>query len=194
MLGTYGVTATSRLCGAYSRHNGKRCRRAKVPGRKRCKHHAGLSTGPKVRRARNMVPVNAGWRAAFWLREYAGIPHPWHRLPRYKAEDVAASVEWARSMAKELEPYVDRGAALETLSHVELLTRGSHSSLVRLVEIVEREREADDIKGERLSGEMSAVLLRMFMKVQEAQFKGQQSLDMLETILEAIEKARKEKK
>lgn len=97
-------------------------------------------------------------------------------------------------MAKELEPYVDKSAVLETLTHADLLARGSHSSLINLVRIVEREREPDDIKGERLGGEMSVAMLRLFMKVQEAQFKGQQSLDMLETILQAIEKARKEKK
>lgn len=128
------------------------------------------------------------------LRDWAGIPQPWHRVPRVTVDEREAVLVEARRMAKELEPYVDKSALLETLTHADLLARGSHSSLVRLVQIVEREREPDDIKGERLSGEMSAVLLRMFMKVQEAQFKGQQSLDMLETILEAIEKARKEKK
>lgn len=103
-------------------------------------------------------------------------------------------MEWMRGMANEIAPYVRKDLPLEEQSHAELLTRGSHSSLVNLVRLVEREREADDIKGERLGGEMSVAMLRMYLHVQEAQFKGQQSLDMLESILEAIEKARKEKK
>src|SRR5258708_7699156 len=40
--------APRRRCGAYCRSTNDRCRRWPVHGRKRCRLHAGLSTGPRT--------------------------------------------------------------------------------------------------------------------------------------------------
>jgi hypothetical protein len=86
------------------------CRKPVEPGRKRCRWHAGLSTGPVTieGKARVVAAMNAGrakWRAA------GGHPRPWHRRP----PDVVARAraEKLRLQAKRRRAWLDRKAKRE---------------------------------------------------------------------------------
>jgi len=62
-------------CGALTRKK-RRCRQYKLRGRKRCKFHAGLSTGPRTEEGKTKVgaAVAASW--ARW-RASMGLPPDW---------------------------------------------------------------------------------------------------------------------
>ena len=52
-------------CGAHARTTGQPCRAPRVPGKRRCRMHGGLSTGPKTIEGRrralmNLVPYRNG--------------------------------------------------------------------------------------------------------------------------------------
>lgn len=42
-------------CGAYARSTGKPCQAPGVPGKKRCKLHGGLSTGPRTAEGKRRI-------------------------------------------------------------------------------------------------------------------------------------------
>ena len=45
-------------CGAYARSTGKPCQQKPVSGKKRCKNHGGLSTGPKTKKGKKRSAAN----------------------------------------------------------------------------------------------------------------------------------------
>ena len=64
LLGEVQAFASTR-CGAHARTTGQPCRAPRVPGKRRCWMHGGLSTGPKSpdgrRRAlMNLLPYSSG--------------------------------------------------------------------------------------------------------------------------------------
>jgi hypothetical protein len=46
------------VCGARRRRDGKPCEALSVPGRRRCKWHGGMSTGPRTAAGRAKVTAN----------------------------------------------------------------------------------------------------------------------------------------
>jgi hypothetical protein len=80
-------------CGALTRKK-RRCRVYKLRGRKRCKFHAGLSTGPRTEagKARSAAAVAASWSR--W-REQMGLPSSWrstaNQVCRQKRERLGLS-------------------------------------------------------------------------------------------------------
>ena len=69
-------------CGALTRKK-HRCKRYKLKGRKRCRLHAGLSTGPRTEEGKARVSASV---AAAWVewRKQIGLPPEW----RSKANQV----------------------------------------------------------------------------------------------------------
>jgi len=53
-----GQSTTRVVCGARRRRDGQLCEALGVPGKKRCKWHGGLSTGPKTPEGRARVTAN----------------------------------------------------------------------------------------------------------------------------------------
>ena len=43
------------VCGAFARSTGKPCQAPRVPGKRRCRLHGGLSTGPKTEEGRQRI-------------------------------------------------------------------------------------------------------------------------------------------
>lgn len=77
---------------------------------------------------------------------------------------------------------------LEAMSDAELLAHGARQSLLRMIEIIDRLRDPDDIKAERLAGDMANAMVKHFINVQAAGLRGRQN-DQLARILAAIAKA-----
>lgn len=88
-------------------------------------------------------------------------------------------------MADELLPVVRKDGALESYTHSELLTRWAHSGIIRCIETVERVRDPDDVKGERLACEMGAVGAKLLATVQAAELRGARQ-DNLLSVLQSI--------
>lgn len=70
-------------CGAIKK-TGEPCKAPVVPGRRRCKFHGGLSTGPRTPEGRQAVAEAqrqraAAWRAACEEADAAGLPRPAYR-------------------------------------------------------------------------------------------------------------------
>jgi len=47
-----------KCCGAYARSTGKPCQQKPVTGKRRCKNHGGLSTGPKTTQGKKKSAAN----------------------------------------------------------------------------------------------------------------------------------------
>lgn len=54
VLGSVAVQSFSKQCGARNR-KGTACRSKPLPGKRRCRFHGGLSTGPKTQAGRNRI-------------------------------------------------------------------------------------------------------------------------------------------
>lgn len=95
-------------------------------------------------------------------------------------------------MVEKLEGYLETLPALaksiEDMSDAELLGHSARVGLMRVIATITREREPDDIKGERLSAEMGIASARLYAHVQEAGLRGHRQ-DQLARILAAIAKA-----
>lgn len=89
-------------------------------------------------------------------------------------------------MADEMAPIVRTDGQLETYTHSELLLRGAHSGLIQLIRTVEKVREPEDLKGERLAAEMGAVCVKSLITVQAAELRRAGSDNMLLDVLKAI--------
>lgn len=92
IVGRFGVTEDGMAgkprskvrCGAIKK-TGEPCRAPVVPGKKRCKFHGGLSTGPRTEAGRQAVANAqrqraAAWRAACEEADAAGLPRPRYRV------------------------------------------------------------------------------------------------------------------
>ena len=54
---------TQPRCGAHARSTGRPCQAPVVPGKRRCKLHGGLSTGPKTAKGRARIAESNRLRA-----------------------------------------------------------------------------------------------------------------------------------
>jgi len=62
------MTGDSRRCQAMSKQTGKRCRQPAVPGKRACRFHGGLSTGPKTPEGKARSSQNALKHGAYAAR------------------------------------------------------------------------------------------------------------------------------
>ena len=104
--------APRRRCGAYCRSTNDRCRRWPVKGRKRCRLHAGLSTGPRTPegKARSIANLKIAYakRAA---DSAAGRPHGGRR----KGAKWVTESMWRKRMVELLYLPDDPAKALEII-------------------------------------------------------------------------------
>ena len=70
-------------CGARAKHNGGFCQRRPVPGRSRCKHHGGKSTGARTEEGRQKLKdsarsrVTAQWQpGGIWYHKRRAATQP----------------------------------------------------------------------------------------------------------------------
>lgn len=59
-------------CGAKTTLKGTSCRNKSEPGRRRCKHHGGRSTGPKTTEGRKKIAEAQKLRWAWWRAKKGG--------------------------------------------------------------------------------------------------------------------------
>lgn len=174
-----------RRCDALLR-DGRRCRAWRAVGRKRCRNHGGLSTGPRVAH-RTMGPAWAASAAAKAARRAQGLP--WYHGDGRKRPPGAALAHKTRGrlegMAQELEaalPVDVMTADPATLSAPDALGRAELSAIRQLIRIVELPVDEDDLKQMRLIADVALGTTRLSARVSESRLQARKT-DVLEGLL-----------
>src|SRR5690348_8069658 len=175
-------------CGARLKQGGGHCRKWPVRGRTRCRLHGGLSTGPRVYRARDMSAAAAGRRR--WLE----------RMKRAKAEGRIAKIPCGRiSGRRKGEPIeVSRARAMvkremaklparmerpfAELNPPEMLEALTPKALCKMAEILDLPTDLDSLGGDvmlqhrryRLQAEVAQSITAARIKVDDASLRHQQ--------------------
>jgi hypothetical protein len=153
-------------CGAQAHHGG-RCRAYPLPGKRRCRMHGGRLTGGY--RGAPIEPMQRG-RAIWLARLHAqGLRPPGG--PRRKIGTVRTMVERAVAVIEgALVEVADAPPKpLEEMSAPELLRETARQGLLRLREIVSQPLDLQDLKQQRLVGDMAVATCRLFMRAAEGE-------------------------
>jgi hypothetical protein len=181
-------------CGARLKQGHGHCRRWPVHGRTRCRLHGGLSTGPRVYRARDMSAAIAGRRR--WLERMKRAKAegriakiPTGRIPgRRKGEPIEVSRARAamkREMAN-LPAQVDRPFA--ELKPPEMLDALTPKALCKMAEILDLPTDLEALGGDRvmqhrvyrLQADVAQSITAARIKVDDASLRHQQHEDWME--------------
>src|SRR5215471_14842465 len=189
------------LCGARTRSGG-RCRRRSLAGKRRCRLHGGRSTGPRDWRAN----VNAMWwgRKRYIERRHAqGLKAPggrpsgrWWKRPADERERIL------REMADTIDKLPAPPAKpIEQWSLPELLNDTARRGLIQLHGIISQplklkqapddRLDPEELKLQRLVGELGLGADKLLARVQESELYHEQRQDWLEMLRQRMEEAEK---
>ena len=184
-----------RYCNARTRPGAKwpRCRHAPMKNG-RCRMHGGKLKGGSLPGHDTRKSFMA-WRRWLDLLHTMGLKHPGGR-PR-KLKTVLTMTEQAKAVlvvaAKDLTEALPSDVLqrpIEELSPAQALGRAALSGSHQLIRIIEQPLDMNDLKQQRLIGDMAGTALRLFVRAAEGEFQARRD-DVLGQLLAAI-KAEKE--
>ena len=178
-----------RYCNARTRPGAKwpRCHHSPMPNG-RCHMHGGRLKGGSVHRD-TRKPM-AAWRRWVELLHAMGLKHPGGRPRKLKTvlsmtdKAKAVLVDGAKDLAEAL-PTDILQRPIESLSPAQALGRAALSGSYQLIRIIEQELDMNDLKQQRLIGDMAGTALRLVMRAGERGDQGRTN-DVLGELLKAI--------
>src|SRR5215831_3207092 len=189
------------LCGARTRSGG-RCRRRSLAGKRRCRLHGGRSTGPRDWRAN----VNSMWwgrKRSIEQRRAPGLKAPGGRPSgRWWKRAVDERERILRSMADLIEKLpTPPTKSIEEWSLPELLNDTARVGLMRLHSIISQplklkqspddRLDREELKLQRLVGELGLGADKLLARVGEAELHQQERADALELLAKKMAEAEK---
>ena len=169
-----------------------RCHQWPTRGRMRCRVHGGGKNKGGAGRTgtRDMRKAWAARKKYDALMHIMGLKHPGGG--QFKTKTVVTMVEEAKALivagAHELEAALPDDTMTKEITELrpaEALGRAALSGSYQLIRIIEQELDFNDLKQQRLIGDMSAVALRLFVRAADGEYKARQT-DALGELLAEI--------
>lgn len=166
------------ICGA-KRRDGGRCQRYPLRGKRRCQKHGGRLIGGSIHRDTSKARAT---RLARWeLRKALGLPYGAGKRRKVLVPIGAVATAGTMLMAEieKLQTLVADGEL-----GVEL-TEAARAGVRQLHAIITQPLDMENLKQQRLVGDMALAAMRLLARVQEAQFRHQHQ-DRVMEVLERI--------
>jgi hypothetical protein len=173
------------FCGARTR-KGRRCRRHALAGKRRCRLHGGLSTGPRDWRP-SVVAMVAGRKRYIELRHAFGLKAPGGRPRKLRAaRDVQRMAQ--QQLRSAIVAAESRIPAVPDDFRAALLARLAMTGLHRLEEIVSLPVDEAVMREHpavaRLVGDIARAVTKLGLRAPEGATRGQRDADLAALLAE----------